>query len=126
MILGLDVDGTITDNAEFFETLTHLWPWKVHIVTYRKNDGSTEKLLKKLNISYNEVHYVTSLDSKVNVIKEQNIKIYFDDQDECLYNIPEDVTIFKIRNGGNFDFKKQKWLYSSLTGLDINNRQTRL
>jgi hypothetical protein len=37
--------------------------------------------------------------------------------DECLINMPEDVTVFKIRNGGNFD--NGKWLYSNITGRQL-------
>jgi hypothetical protein len=33
-----------------------------------------------------------------------------DDQDECIQDIGEQTTVFKIRNGGNFDFDEKKWL----------------
>ena len=39
------------------------------------------------------------------------------DQDECLMDIPPAVTVFKIRNDGNFE--ESKWLYSSRTGTNI-------
>jgi len=34
-------------------------------------------------------------------------------------NIPENVTVLKIRNGGNFDFEEKKWLFSEQTGRMI-------
>ncbi len=43
--------------------------------------------------------------------------MYIDDQDECLMDIPPEVTVFKIRNDGNFE--ESKWLYSSRTGSNI-------
>ena len=64
-------------------------------------------------IHYDKVILVNSLD-KSDTIRKYKIKFYIDDQDECLMNIPNDVTVFKIRNGGNFNNKK--WLYSTDTG----------
>ena len=43
--------------------------------------------------------------------------MYIDDQDECLMDIPPAVTVFKIRNDGNFE--ESQWLYSSRTGSHI-------
>jgi hypothetical protein len=42
--------------------------------------------------------------------RELNIDVYFDDQDECVVGVDEKTAVFKIRNGGNFDFGEQKWL----------------
>jgi hypothetical protein len=38
------------------------------------------------------------------------IDVYFDDQDECVVGVGERTTVFKIRNGGNFDFGAKQWL----------------
>jgi hypothetical protein len=38
------------------------------------------------------------------------IDIYFDDQDECIQDVDERTVVFKIRNGGNFEFDQRKWL----------------
>jgi hypothetical protein len=32
-----------------------------------------------------------------------------DDQDECIQDVGEQTTVFKVRNGGNFDFDERKW-----------------
>jgi hypothetical protein len=53
------------------------------------------------------------------VIQERGFGIMFDDQDECLQGISPDRAVFKIRNGGNFDFATQQWLYSDRTGRRI-------
>lgn len=34
-------------------------------------------------------------------------------------HIPEDITVLKIRNGGNFDAESRQWLYSAATGRQI-------
>lgn len=36
--------------------------------------------------------------------------MYFDDQDECRCGADERTAVFKICNGGNFDFGQKKWL----------------
>jgi hypothetical protein len=36
--------------------------------------------------------------------------------DEVITHIPEDVMVFKVRNGGNFCSDSGKWLYSKNTG----------
>jgi hypothetical protein len=35
---------------------------------------------------------------------------FFDDQDECIAPVDERTLVFKIRNGGNFDFDERKRL----------------
>jgi hypothetical protein len=44
------------------------------------------------------------------------LKSIFDDMDEVITHIPEDVMVFKVRNGGNFCSDSGKWLYSKNTG----------
>ena len=44
------------------------------------------------------------------------ITIYFDDTDEYFLNLPESVTVFKIREPGNFDFETHRWVYDDRTG----------
>ena len=36
-----------------------------------------------------------------------------------LKDISEDVDVFKIRNGGNFDFEDKLWLFSDKTGRKV-------
>jgi len=115
-ILGLDIDGTISESCVFFATLSKWWPNKVIIVTYRKDRDKTIRDLEKFDISYDELILVDKMD-KAQTILDCNIGVYFDDQDECTLNIPDSVTVFKIRNGGNF--VDNRWLYSDQTGKKI-------
>jgi hypothetical protein len=39
--------------------------------------------------------------------------------DEVLLHVPADVAVFKVRNGGNFCFDTQNWLYSRRTGRQL-------
>lgn len=44
---------------------------------------------------------------------------FFDDMDEVLLHVPQDVTVFKVRNEGNFCFETRKWLYSTIAGRQL-------
>ena len=114
--IGIDLDGTIDESLPFFQWLSHTWPGGVLILTYRTDREKAVSDLVKLGIRYDTLVLVSSFAEKAVVIAREGIRIYFDDQDEMTADIPEDVTVFKIRNGGNFDFDVKKWLYSDQTG----------
>jgi uncharacterized HAD superfamily protein len=116
--LGIDLDGTITDSRLFFHVLSHKWPGRVIVVTYRDDMEATVEDLAKLYIRYDEVVLASDVDKSA-IIKEYGIDVYIDDQDEMLQNIPEEVTVLKMRNGGNFDYDDKKWLYSDKTGKEL-------
>lgn len=120
--IGIDIDGTITENTLFFSLLSRFWPGKVIIVTYRESREGAESDLKDFCIEYDELVMTEKMD-KSSIIKEKGIEVYFDDQDEMIKNIPEEVTVVKMRNGGNFDFSIKKWIYGDDTGIDINEYQ---
>ncbi len=115
-ILGIDIDGTITDAVMFFRLLTKVWPGKVYIITMRPDDDKTKNDLAFLDIRFDDIISVNSFAEKAKVIAELGVTVFFDDQDETITPIPEGVTVFKIRNGGNYDFNSSKWLFSKHTG----------
>ena len=112
-ILGLDVDGVITDYVDIFKTLSNSWPGLVIIVSFRSNYDNAVNLLNDLGIYFDKLVLSPTLD-KSEIIKSEKISIYIDDQDECVQNIGDDVLVLKVRNGGNF--AEGKWLYSNRTG----------
>jgi hypothetical protein len=84
----------------------------VAVLTYR-DPGSrprTEAQLAGWAIRYDELYFARSLSDKGRLCRELRLDIYFDDQDECIQDISERTTVFKIRNGGNFDYDERKWL----------------
>lgn len=111
--LGLDLDGTITESLEFFRMLSNVWPGAVFVVTYRTDYTKTVIELDKYGIHFDKLILVDKLD-KAQVIIDNKIDVYVDDQDECMLNIPPNVTVLKIRNGGNS--QGGKWCYSNATG----------
>jgi len=112
-ILGLDIDGVVTDFVDVFKTLSNSWPGLVIVVSYRSDYDNTVKLLNELGIYFDELVLSPTLD-KFNIVCDKGINIFIDDQDECIQNINDDVVVLKVRNGGNF--VDGKWLYSKSTG----------
>lgn len=112
--LGLDLDGTIDENPQFFGLLSRLWPGKVYVITYRDHREKTAQDLERYGIRHDEIILVKSFAQKADEIRRLNIGVYVDDMDEVITHIPENVTVLKVRNGGNFE--DGKWLYSKGTG----------
>ena len=117
--IGLDLDGCIDEAPDFFTPLSRVWPGKVYVITYRRDYEKAKSYVDSFDIEYDEVILVQRFEDKATVIAEKKIGIYFDDQDEMLMHIPVNVTVMKIRNGGNFDPDTRQWLYSSVTGRQI-------
>lgn len=115
MRVGLDLDGLLDERPDFFSFLTaalRLAGHFVAVLTYRDPESRqrTETQLTQWGIQYDELHFAHSLSDKGRLCRELAIDTYFDDQDECLQDVGEKTTVFKIRNGGNFDFEECKWL----------------
>ena len=117
--LGIDLDGTIDESPAFFAALTHSWPGRVTVVTFRDDRAKAAADLAGHGVRYDELVLVERFDAKPQVIAEKGIDVYFDDQDEMLQGVAEAVTVFKIRNGGNFDHAGRQWLYSKRTGREL-------
>jgi hypothetical protein len=115
MRIGLDLDGLLDEHPAFFAFLTAALRAAGHfvaILTYRDADSRqrTEGFLAELGVVYDDLHFARSLADKGRLCRELEIDVYFDDQDECIVPVDERTTVFKIRNGGNFDFAERKWL----------------
>ena len=115
MRIGLDLDGLLDERPAFFAFLTAALRAGGHFVavlTYRdpESRARTQAQLAAWGIACDELHFARSLDDKARLCRELAIDVYFDDQDECLVGVDERTTVFKIRNGGNFDFGERKWL----------------
>lgn len=114
--LGIDLDGCVDECPLFFRVLTHSWPGKVFVLTYRSDRDKAVQDLAVFNIKYDELILVDSFDAKAEVIGKEGILVYFDDQPEMLKNIPEGTNVMLVRNGGNFDFEDKRWILSEKTG----------
>jgi hypothetical protein len=115
MRIGLDLDGLLDERPDFFAFLTAALRHAGHFVavlTYRDPESCqrTQAQLAAWGIAYDELHFARTLDDKGRLCRELDLDVYFDDQDECLAGVDERTTVFKVRNGGNFDFAQKKWL----------------
>ena len=117
--IGIDLDDTITYCPTFFSMMTNAMKdmVEIHIITNREqtpeNEVGIREELDELGIRY---HRLAVTDKKAEYILKEGITIYFDDTDEYFLNLPESVTVFKIREPWNFDFENHKWLYNDKTG----------
>lgn len=123
--IGFDLDGTIDQDPAFFAMLDKLWPGKTYVITYRVGLKEAIEDTRKFGVHKAEVILAKTMENKADIIAEKGIKIYFDDMDEVIVHIPEDVTVFKVRNDGNFGFKSgmedyKKWVYSNFTGHNLD------
>ena len=115
MRVGFDIDGLLDERPDFFAFLSTALRAGGHfvaILTYRDpaREEQTHRQLAAWGIRYDELHFARSLSDKGRLCRELHIDVYFDDQDECAGGVDESTTVFKIRNGGNFDFAAKKWL----------------
>lgn len=118
MRVGLDIDGLLDEQPEFFALLSAALRAGgnfVAVLTYRDPERreQTAKQLDDWGIVYEELHFASSLPDKGRLCRELKLDIYFDDQDECVVGVDEATTVLKIRNDGNFDFRAKKWLSTS-------------
>ena len=124
MKVAIDLDNTINasrNSLEFFEIITHLLiaEHRIYILTHR--EPNTEQRiadeLDYLGIEYSEI-VITN--KKAEYIKENNISIYFENEDEYFLELDEEVTVFKIREDSNFDFAEKKWITSRQNSILVD------
>jgi hypothetical protein len=117
--LGLDLDGTITDDPCFFKFLADAWmqtKGPVYVITYRHDRQSCINDLATYDMKVTDIILVDTFCEKAKWIKKLGITVFFDDMDEVTTHVAEGVSVYKPRNGGNFCYKSKKWLYSEETG----------
>jgi hypothetical protein len=112
--LGVDLDGCC-DESRFFSILTHVWPSSVFVITMRSNRSQAESDLQRYDIRYTELVLVDSFEAKSEVIARRGISFFIDDQPEMLKGVQSNVGVLLFRNGGNFDFNDQRWMFSQQT-----------
>ena len=117
--IGIDLDGCIDEAPIFFQLLSCYWPGKVFVITFRNDRSKAINDLAKFNIRYDELILVNSFDAKAQVIRENGIMTYFDDQPEMLKDVGPLVNVMLMRNEGNFDFADKRWMFSEHTGKSV-------
>ncbi len=117
--IGIDLDNTITASREsikFFSTLTNLLiaEHRIYIITNRQPNTEQDVAdeLEYLGIEYNQI-VITA--NKAEYVLKEGITILFEDTDEYFLSLPKNITVFKIREEGNFNFETHKWIASKKT-----------
>ena len=118
MNVALDIDGTISEHPEFFaimSTAIRAAGHRMIILTYRDPDRNeaTRAQLAAWKIEFDDLVIAPSLEAKGELCNTLGVDLFFDDQDECLVTVSERVLVCKIRNGGNFNFTRQRWVSTS-------------
>lgn len=114
--LAIDIDGCVDEAPIFFQILTQLWPGKVFVISLRNNHEKTKAYLDSKRIRCDELVLVNFFEEKAEVIKNNGIMVFIDDQPEVLNHVREQCNVMLFRNGGNFDYEDKKWLFSENTG----------
>jgi uncharacterized HAD superfamily protein len=118
MKVALDIDGTISEHPEFFAVVSvalRAAGHRVLVLTYRDQASvqATKEQLARWGVQFDELVIAASLEGKGELCAAHGVDLFFDDQDECIANVPERVLVCKVRNGGNFDFRGRRWLSTS-------------
>jgi len=119
MKIAIDLDNTITASREsirFFAVLTNLLIAEHNIVIITNREPNTEQdIAEELDCLGIEYSQIVITDRKADFIRQNNVSIFFEDSDEYFLELPETVTVFKIRESGNFDFAEKKWIANKTT-----------
>ena len=107
MNTGIDIDGCITENPQFFALLSRVLRaagHKVHIISYRDPSPSsvaeTKQELAEWKISYDELHLPDGNlgmgEWKADIARDMNLEIMVDDRLEILSKMPKNVLRFWV------------------------------
>jgi uncharacterized HAD superfamily protein len=115
LTIALDIDGTISERPAFFALLAAAFRAAGHrviVLTYRDpaRAAVTREQLAAWGVGFDDLVIAPSLEGKGRLCAAHAVDVFFDDQDECIADVPESVLVFKVRNGGNFAFDSRRWL----------------
>jgi uncharacterized HAD superfamily protein len=121
MRIGLDADGVcISEYSKLFSILTNLLSKssdiEIFIISSRENSEKSRREtiqeLKELEISYDRLILT---DNKQQVIENNKIDLFIDNEIEQLQNINSDVCCLLIREKYNYCWEDDKFLGSEKT-----------
>ena len=117
MVIGIDIDETITRNPNFFSVLSEALiaaGQDVIIITFREDIQSTEKALKDWGIGYTKL--VTStleqhLEFGVNewknrVCQEHSVDVFIEDSPEVLKHMDPSILSLMVVDPSRYDLTK--------------------
>jgi uroporphyrinogen-III synthase len=101
LIVGVDVDGTITKHSELFRILCKALRKEgcsVHIVTCRLEPEFIKDELRERGIEYDKIHapepetdHLTAAEWKAKICQEEGITVLFDDSPDIIVGLAENT-----------------------------------
>ena len=117
--VSIDIDGTInsSDTAiSFFKIMTHLLCPEANIIILTSREPGTEgqiaEELSGMGIVYDQI---VITDNKQQYIKDNNISVVFENEDERIKNLGKEILVLKVREDGNYNFQTYRWYASKDT-----------
>jgi len=94
--------------------------WDIHVVTHRPEEQHDETVadLAKMGITY---HHLALTPNKLEYALNNNINIVFEDVDHYFRYMPENVTVFKIREKDNWHWPSRRWIYDDKNGVHVED-----
>jgi len=115
MIIGIDLDETISDLPEFFSVITAALVsagHEVHVITYREigTEASVKTELAEFGIHYTDLHlpsdFRTAPEWKSELAEKLGVEIMFEDSPEVLARMPGSVKRVWICDPEIFDLDR--------------------
>lgn len=115
MIIGIDLDNTITDLPEFFKVVAAALVasgHEVHIITYRDvgTEGDVRAQLAELGIAYTAIHLpqesCTPPEWKSKLAAQLGVELMIEDSPEVLASMPESVQRLWVCDPEIFDLDR--------------------
>ena len=121
MKIAVDIDNTITAYPSFFKIFTRAMKTagsEIYIITDRE-PGTEEKVRKELQEIGIHFDHIIITGNKADYIISEKIEVMVDDNDGYILSLPKNILVLKVREEGNFDFERGKFIYSDRTGRRI-------
>jgi hypothetical protein len=118
MKIALDIDGVISEYPAFFRILSNAPGVEVFILTNRDPE-SREEIVAELNALRIRFDHLVITHDKALFIHLSGIEVLFENTDEYFQDVPPEVCVCKVREGGNFNYDTKKWIYGDKTGENV-------
>ena len=82
---------------------------------HNRTPNSHQEIAEELDYLQIEYSEIVITYKKAEYIKDNNITIFFENQDESFLELGEEVVVFKIRENMNFDYQSHRWIGNAKT-----------
>jgi uncharacterized HAD superfamily protein len=111
--ISIDIDGTLNSSdtsISFFQIMTQLLFPEANITILTGREPGTEAEIRielaQMNILYDKI---VITDNKQKYVKDHNISVVFENEDESFKNLGKGILVLKVREEMNYNFETYKW-----------------